>query len=136
MWFTVQPPPPPLFTHEDSAIAQATADVTVITVTLTKPVNAGDLLICAAKSPDGAMTSANLSDTAGNTWTVAGGGNFFYFAYCLASNAAPDGLTLTVTTQNVSHHGVVIDRFTPVSGHTADSARSPTTLACHRSPPA
>ena len=56
------PPPPPLFTHEDSAIAQATDNVTVITVTLTKPVNAGDLLVCAAKSPDGSMTSANLSD--------------------------------------------------------------------------
>jgi hypothetical protein len=114
------PPPAPLFTHEDSAVAQATGNVTVITATLSKPVNAGDLLICAAKSPDGSMTSANLSDSAGNIWTVAGGGNFLYLAYCLVSNAAPDGLTLTVTTQNVSHHGVVIDRFTPASGYTAE----------------
>jgi hypothetical protein len=120
MWFTVAPSPAPLFTHEDSAIAQATGNVSVITVTLTKPVNAGDLLVCAAKSPDGSMTSANLSDSAGNSWTVAGGGNYLYLAYCLASNAAPGGLTLTVTTQNVSHHGVVVDRFTPASGHTAE----------------
>ena len=120
MSFTVAPSPPPLFTHEDSAIAQATSNVSVITVTLTKPVAAGDLLVCAAKSPDGSMTSANLSDSAGNTWTVAGGGNFLYLAYCLASNAAPDGLTVTVTTQNVSHHGIVVDRFTPASGYTAE----------------
>jgi hypothetical protein len=120
MWFTAAPPPPAMFTHEDSAIAQATDNVTVITATLTKPVNAGDLLVCAAKSPDGSLTPANLSDTAGNTWTVAGGGNFLYLAYCLASNAAPDGLTLTVTTEHVSHHGVVIDRFTPVQGYTAE----------------
>jgi hypothetical protein len=121
MYFTAtELPPAASFTHEDSAIAQATTNVTVITVTLPEPVNAGDLLICAAKSPDGSMTSANLSDTAGNTWTVAGGGNFLYLAYVLASNAAPDGLTVTVTTENVSHHGIVIDRFTPAPGYTAD----------------
>ena len=114
------PPPPAMFTHEDSAIAQATQNDTVISVTLSKPVKAGDLLVCAAKSPDGSITSANLSDTAGNTWAVAGGGNYLYLAYVLASQAAPSGLTVTVTTQGQSHHGIVVDRFTPVSGYAAE----------------
>jgi hypothetical protein len=123
------PPPPAMFTHEDSAIAQTTDNVTVITAKLTKPVSAGDLLVCAAKSPDGSMTSVNLSDSAGNTWTVAGGGNYLYLAYCLASNAAPDGLTLTVTTEYSSHHGVVIDRFTPASGYTGEFSEFSDNLA-------
>jgi hypothetical protein len=126
MYFTVtttttQPTPPAnaLFTHADSVIAQATTNVAVLTATLTEPVNAGDLLVCAVKSPDGSMTSANLSDTAGNTWAIAGGGNFLYLAYVLVSNAAPGGLTVTITTENISHHGIVIDRFVPASGYTA-----------------
>lgn len=121
-----------LFTHEDSAIAQASSNVTVITASLTGPVAAGDLLVCAAKSPDGSMTPANLSDSAGNTWVVAGGGNYLYLAYCLASKAAPNGLDLTVTTQNVSHHGVVVDRFSVASGYVAQfSAFSDNlTLSC------
>ena len=121
MYFTANAPSPAAsFTHEDSAIAQATTNVNQITVTLSMPVNAGDLLVCAAKSPDGSMTSANLSDTAGNTWTVAGGGNYLYLAYCLAAKSAPDGLTVTVTTEDVSHHGIVIDRFTPAQGYVAE----------------
>jgi hypothetical protein len=100
-------------------IAQATTNVAVLTATLSAPVSAGDLLVCAVKSPDGSMSSANLSDTAGNTWTIAGGGNFLYLAYVLASNAAPDGLTVTITTEHISHHGIVIDRFTPAPGYAA-----------------
>jgi len=94
------------FTHADSAIAQATSEVTVLSATLSQPVGAGDLLVAAGKSPDGSMTSANWSDTAGNTWTVAGGGNFLYLAYCLASAPAPDGLTVTATTKHISYHGL------------------------------
>jgi hypothetical protein len=125
MYFTVTdttgggPPPAAMFSHADSVIVQATTNVAVLTATLTQPVKAGDLLVCAVKSPDGSMSSANLSDTAGNTWTIAGGGNFLYLAYVLASKAAPDGLTVTVTTEHISHHGIIIDRFTPADGYTA-----------------
>ena len=111
--------PPALFAHADSAIAQATTNVAVLSATLARPVSAGDLLVCAVKSPDGSMSGANLSDTAGNAWAVAGGGNFLYLAYCLASNAAPGGLTVTVTTEHVSHQGIVVDRFTPAAGYAA-----------------
>lgn len=120
MYFTaIAPPPAALFTHEDSVIVQATTNVTVLTATLTEPVSAGDLLVCAVKSPDGSVTSSNLTDSAGNTWVTAGGGNYLYLAYVLASNAAPSGLTVTITTAGVSHHGIVVDRFTPSSGYVA-----------------
>jgi hypothetical protein len=119
LYFTATTAPPALFTHEDSAIAQATANVAVLSVTLARPVSAGDLLVCAVKSPDGSMSGANLADSAGNAWAVAGGGNFLYLAYCLASAAAPGGLTVTVTTEHISHHGIVVDRFTPADGYAA-----------------
>lgn len=100
----------PGFLHADTGSAQLTTSGTTVSVTLGNPVSQGDLLTGICGGPV-APVSANITDTAGNTWAVGTTSNFQTVIWCLASNAAPSGITVTMTLGTGGTLFLGIDRF-------------------------
>ena len=100
------------FLHLDAAINQTTTSANSVSVTLGGPVNAGDLLCAIVGTPDSSLSGTQITDNAGNTWTVGITQNNNSIAWCLHSNASSSPLQVTVTTSNAGNLFLVVDRFT------------------------
>ena len=109
-------PPPSLFVHQDLAAVQMTSSVTTVSVTLTRPVHAGDLLVAFTGAPTGSTFPADISDSSGNTWLAGSTVNHATLLYCLAALDSPGGLTVTVAhTGQSGTRFLAVERFS-VSG--------------------
>lgn len=98
------------FTHQDTAITQATSSVTSVACTLNNAVTAGDLLVSVISVPD---SSTTISDTASNIWTlIAPVVNGHQIGYCLSAKASTN-LTVTQSGTTAAARFIVVDRFTP-----------------------
>lgn len=93
------------------AKSQIASGATSVSVVLDGPVAAGDLLVMFVRTSDAAITSGQISDDAGNTWTVAGTQNNVSIAYCLSSAAHAGSCTVTASASLSGQMRLTVQRW-------------------------
>lgn len=93
------------------AKSQIATGATSVSVTLDGSVASGDLLVMIVRTSDSAITSGQISDDAGNTWTVAGTQNNVSIAYVLSSAAHSGTCNVTATASVSGQMRVAVQRW-------------------------